>query len=78
MLLLVVGPAVDYAVSRQWVTQYEFSGAAAACLALSCAIAVLVNISQFMCLGRFSALTFQVGGSCVKAPYFYHLGALGR
>lgn len=29
-------------------------------LFLSCALAVLVNVSQFMCLGRFSAVSFQV------------------
>ena len=29
-------------------------------LVLSCSLAVAVNISQFMVLGRFSAVTFQV------------------
>jgi solute carrier family 35 protein E3 len=32
------------------------------CLAASCLIAVGVNLSQFACLGRFSAVTFQVLG----------------
>jgi solute carrier family 35, member E3 len=32
------------------------------CLALSCLVAVGVNLSQFACLGRFSAVTFQVLG----------------
>jgi len=32
------------------------------CLAASCLVAVGVNLSQFMCLGRFSAVTFQVLG----------------
>ena len=35
-------------------------------LIASCSLAVLVNVSQFMCLGRFSAVSFQVGvgGGC--------------
>lgn len=36
--------------------------AASVVMAASCALAVLVNVSQFMCLGRFSAVSFQVGG----------------
>lgn len=35
--------------------------AAAIVMATSCSLAVLVNVSQFMCLGRFSAVSFQVG-----------------
>ena len=30
-------------------------------LSISCGCAVFVNVSQFMCLGRFSAVSFQVG-----------------
>jgi hypothetical protein len=33
---------------------------AAVTLAASCTLAVAVNVSQFMCLGRFSAVSFQV------------------
>lgn len=42
-------------------------------------MAVLVNISQFMCLGRFSAVTFQVGqGRGAEGPLpFLDSGALG-
>lgn len=29
-------------------------------MVVSCTLAVLVNVSQFMCLGRFSAVSFQV------------------
>lgn len=43
-----------------WVTRYEYSVPAYAWLFASCSIAVLVNLSQFMCLGRFSAVSFQV------------------
>ena len=41
------------------------SMAACAVLALSCLLAVGVNLSQFLCLGRFSALSFQV---CAGLP----------
>jgi solute carrier family 35, member E3 len=60
--LLLVGPFVDRLVTGRWVSTFEVSVPALACLGFSCAIAVLVNVSQFMCLGRFSAVTFQVTG----------------
>ena len=60
--LLLLGPIVDRLVGGSWVNQYELSVPALVCLAGSCSMAVLVNISQFMCLGRFSAVTFQVTG----------------
>lgn len=60
--LLLVGPFVDQLVVGDWVGNYEMHVPALICLSLSCAVAVLVNISQFMCLGRFSAVTFQVTG----------------
>lgn len=62
LMLLVVGPLIDQVITEQWVLQYAWSQAAAQQLLLSCALAVLVNISQFMCLGRFSAVSFQVLG----------------
>jgi len=55
-----VGPFIDKLVSRTWILDYNITAQGAQCLALSCAVAVLVNISQFMCLGRFSAISFQV------------------
>ncbi|GLC37605.1 hypothetical protein PLESTB_001668700 [Pleodorina starrii] len=62
VMLLLVGPFVDKAVTSRWLLQYDVSVPALTCLFWSCAVAVLVNISQFMCLGRFSAITFQVTG----------------
>jgi solute carrier family 35 protein E3 len=59
-MLLLVGPLVDKAVSGAWVGRFALTPAAGACLLLSCVVSVGVNISQFMCLGRFSAVTFQV------------------
>lgn len=61
VMLLLVGPLVDKAVSGAWVSQYTLTVPGLSCLLLSCLISVGVNISQFMCLGRFSAVTFQVG-----------------
>jgi hypothetical protein len=66
-MLLLVGPFIDQAVSQRWLLDYVWTQPALQQLLLSCGLAVLVNVSQFMCLGRFSAVTFQVG--CVVAPY---------
>ena len=57
--LLLVGPFLDRYMSDAWVFQWEYTAAALAVLTLSCACAVGVNISQFACLGRFSAVSFQ-------------------
>lgn len=58
--LLLVGPFVDLAITQNWILNYEINVPALFFLCLSCTVAVLVNVSQFMCLGRFSAVTFQV------------------
>lgn len=60
--LIITGPFIDKIVSSDWVFNYHFSQGGACILAISCLLAVLVNISQFMCLGRFSAVSFQVLG----------------
>lgn len=60
--LLFVGPFIDKLVSSEWVFNYHFSSWGATWLLASCSLAVLVNVSQFMCLGRFSAVSFQVLG----------------
>ena len=61
-LVITVGPVVDYMVGGSWVTSYTWNSQALLALALSCSLAILVNISQFSCLGRFSAVSFQVMG----------------
>jgi solute carrier family 35 protein E3 len=60
VMLMLVGPWVDAAVSGNWIGDYQITSGAVGVLVLSCAISVAVNLSQFMCLGRFSAVTFQV------------------
>jgi hypothetical protein len=59
-MLLAAGPFVDQLVCRRWVLDYAWQRGAVAALGVSCGLAVLVNVSQFMCLGRFSAVSFQV------------------
>lgn len=59
-MLLCIGPLIDQAITKQWVLDYGWTQPSLSQLLLSCALAVLVNISQFMCLGRFSAVSFQV------------------
>jgi hypothetical protein len=59
-MLLLVGPLIDQAITQKWVLDYTWTQPAVQQLLLSCALAVLVNTSQFMCLGRFSAVSFQV------------------
>ena len=56
----MMGPLLDRYVSDTWVFAYEWSVPAATILAASCCAAIFVNLSQFACLGRFSAVSFQV------------------
>ncbi|CAK0784935.1 hypothetical protein CVIRNUC_008140 [Coccomyxa viridis] len=60
--LLLLGPFLDRYISHAWVFNYDWNVPALTFLALSCACAVGVNVSQFMCLGRFSAVSYQVLG----------------
>eukprot|EP01025_Chloroclados_australasicus_P018707 TRINITY_DN1993_c0_g1_i1.p1 TRINITY_DN1993_c0_g1~~TRINITY_DN1993_c0_g1_i1.p1 ORF type:complete len:380 (+),score=18.70 TRINITY_DN1993_c0_g1_i1:133-1140(+) len=60
--LLFLGPFIDRLVTSKWIMAYDYTVPAVMCLLATCAIAVAVNISQFMCLGRFSASTFQILG----------------
>jgi solute carrier family 35 protein E3 len=60
-MLLLLGPWVDAGVSGRWVGSYVMTMPALGVLLLSCALSVGANVSGFMCLGRFSATTFQVG-----------------
>lgn len=62
MMLLIAGPFADKLVAGQWITQFAPTAAVVNLLLLSCLVAIAVNVSQFLCLGRFTATTFQVGG----------------
>lgn len=61
-LLILAGPLLDRFITGKWVYNYVYTHPAITLLVASCMVAVLVNLSSFMCLGRFSAVTFQVMG----------------
>lgn len=60
--LLVLGPFVDYYLNGKFVTTYKMTSGAILFIFLSCALAVFCNVSQYLCIGRFSATSFQVLG----------------
>ncbi|CAL6383922.1 unnamed protein product [Bathycoccus prasinos] len=61
--MLVFGPIMDTLVTGgENVFEYEWTSGSLMFLAVSCGFAVLVNISQYLCIGRFSAVSFQVIG----------------
>ena len=57
---MLVGPFLDHYISASWVWDFQFTTINLLLTAVSCIMAVLVNLSQFMCLGRFSAVSYQV------------------
>ncbi|KAL8058171.1 hypothetical protein ABFX02_03G001500 [Erythranthe guttata] len=60
--LLLLGPIVDYYLSDNLVLDYKFTSGAVSFIVLSCSLAVFCNVSQYLCIGRFSAVSFQVLG----------------
>ncbi|CAM8942731.1 unnamed protein product [Rhodiola kirilowii] len=60
--LLLLGPFVDYLLTNQRVDAYDYSMTSVLFIALSCTIAIGTNLSQFICIGRFTAVSFQVLG----------------
>ncbi|XP_031491225.1 UDP-rhamnose/UDP-galactose transporter 1-like [Nymphaea colorata] len=60
--LLLFGPIVDYLLSGQFIFRYHLSTGAVLFILLSCSLAVFCNVSQYLCIGRFSAVSFQVLG----------------
>ncbi|GJQ95523.1 UDP-rhamnose/UDP-galactose transporter 2-like protein [Tanacetum coccineum] len=62
--LLVFGPFIDYYLSGRLVSTYmkTISSGAIIFILISCSLAVFCNISQYLCIGRFSAVSFQVLG----------------
>lgn len=60
--LLLLGPLLDYWLTNKRVDQYSYDAASSMFLILSCTIAVGTNLSQFICIGRFTAVSFQVLG----------------
>ncbi|XP_022985770.1 UDP-rhamnose/UDP-galactose transporter 3-like isoform X1 [Cucurbita maxima] len=60
--LLTVGPFIDYCLTSKSLLKYNYAFSAFCFILLSCSLAVFCNISQYLCIGRFSAVSFQVLG----------------
>jgi len=60
--LIVLGPFVDYYLNGHSIVKYPYSTGAIFFILLSCSLAVFCNMSQYLCIGRFSATSFQVLG----------------
>ncbi|KAK7247512.1 hypothetical protein RIF29_42395 [Crotalaria pallida] len=60
--VLLLGPFLDYWLTNKRVNAYSYSLTSVFFIILSCSIAVGTNLSQFICIGRFSAVSFQVIG----------------
>jgi solute carrier family 35 protein E3 len=69
--MLLFGPALDELITGKWVFDYEWSSVATFALLVSCFFAVLVNVSSFLCIGRFSAVSFQVIGHVKTCLVFF-------
>ncbi|KAL3524701.1 hypothetical protein ACH5RR_013073 [Cinchona calisaya] len=60
--LLLLGPFVDYWLTGKRVDDFHYTFASVLFIALSCTIAIGTNLSQFICIGRFTVVSFQVLG----------------
>ncbi|KAG2573198.1 UDP-rhamnose/UDP-galactose transporter 5-like isoform X1 [Panicum virgatum] len=60
--LLLLGPFVDLWLTNNRVDTYRYNNVVMFFIALSCVIAIGTNLSQFICIGRFTAVSFQVLG----------------
>ncbi|KAJ3701019.1 hypothetical protein LUZ61_004724 [Rhynchospora tenuis] len=73
--LVLVGPFVDLWLTGKRIDQYAYALPSVFFITLSCLIAVGTNLSQFICIGRFSAVSFQVLGH-MKTIFVLILGFL--
>ncbi|KAK8959405.1 UDP-galactose transporter 2 [Platanthera guangdongensis] len=60
--LLLLGPFIDYLLTTKWVYSFEYNAMAVSFIGFSSVIAIGTNLSQFICIGRFTAVSFQVLG----------------
>ncbi|CAI5526960.1 unnamed protein product [Closterium sp. Naga37s-1] len=60
--LLLLGPTVDYLLTGYSVIHYTLTADATAWILLSCILALLTTVSVYLCIGKFSAVSFQVLG----------------
>ncbi|KAK7357177.1 hypothetical protein VNO80_16460 [Phaseolus coccineus] len=60
--LLLIGPFLDYWLTNNRVDRFAYNSGSMMFIFMSCTIAVGTNLSQFICIGRFTAVSFQVLG----------------
>ncbi|XP_074284394.1 UDP-rhamnose/UDP-galactose transporter 6-like isoform X1 [Silene latifolia] len=60
--LIFLGPFLDYWLTKERIDAYKYSLPSVMFITLSCIIAIGTNLSQFICIGRFTAVSFQVLG----------------
>ncbi|KAI0531413.1 hypothetical protein KFK09_000968 [Dendrobium nobile] len=60
--LLLLGPFIDYLLTTKKVYAFDYNVISVFFITLSCLIAIGTNLSQFICIGRFTAVSFQVLG----------------
>ncbi|KAG6417898.1 hypothetical protein SASPL_120095 [Salvia splendens] len=75
-ILLVTGPFVDGFLTKQNVYAYKYSPVVLGFIVLSCLIAVFVNFSTFLVIGKTSPVTYQVLGhlkTCLVLAFGYTL-----
>ncbi|KAF7823386.1 UDP-xylose transporter 1 [Senna tora] len=75
-ILFVSGPLVDQMLTHQNVFSYKYSPVVLAFIILSCLIAVSVNFSTFLVIGKTSPVTYQVLGhlkTCLVLAFGYTL-----
>lgn len=60
--LLLLGPFLDFWFTGKRVFSYDYSVISVLLIFSSCVIAIGTNLSQFICIGRFMAVSFQVLG----------------
>ncbi|KAG1652610.1 hypothetical protein FOA52_008351 [Chlamydomonas sp. UWO 241] len=62
LILTCIGPSLDWSLTGMWIGDWVPTRTGVNVLMTSCVVAIAVNLSQFLCLGRFSATSFQVLG----------------
>ncbi|CAH9123227.1 unnamed protein product [Cuscuta epithymum] len=60
--LLLLGPFADKWLTDKSVAAYHYTVTSVLFIAFSCTIAIGTNLSQFICISRFTAVSFQVLG----------------
>ncbi|CAI5513901.1 unnamed protein product [Closterium sp. Naga37s-1] len=61
-MLLLIGPSLDLLLTSRSLLDYHYQPYAIVFITLSCCLAVVCNLSAYLCIGKFSASTYQVLG----------------